>query len=96
MDRDYTVFVHLLDPDGSLVAQDDGPPVKGHYPTSLWAPGEVIIDPRSISLKELPSGAYQLRAGMYLLETGDRLPVVDEAREQLPESAIPLARVHLP
>ncbi len=95
-DQDYTVFVHLLGPDGSLVAQDDGPPVGGHYPTSLWAPGEVIVDQRRLSIKGLPSGAYQLRAGMYLLETGKRLPVVEKTGGQLPEGAIPLARVHIP
>jgi hypothetical protein len=95
-ERDYTVFVHFLAPDGSLAAQDDGPPLEGHYPTSFWAPGEAIIDERAIGTEGLPSGAYQLRVGMYLLETGDRLPVEDNAGIPVPDSAIPLATVHLP
>ncbi|MGH2461628.1 MAG: 6-pyruvoyl-tetrahydropterin synthase-related protein, partial [Chloroflexota bacterium] len=33
---DYTVFVHLLDARGRLVAQHDGPPLAGTYPTTDW------------------------------------------------------------
>ena len=32
-DEDYSVFVHLLGPDGTLVAQQDNPPLGGTYPT---------------------------------------------------------------
>jgi hypothetical protein len=39
---------------------------------------------------------YQLRVGMYLLENGDRLPVVDGTSMHVPEGAIPLAMVRLP
>src|SRR5205823_6580483 len=31
--RDYTVFVHVLDADSSIVAQGDAPPRAGKYPT---------------------------------------------------------------
>ncbi|MCA9927318.1 MAG: glycosyltransferase family 39 protein, partial [Anaerolineales bacterium] len=36
------VFVHLVGPDGDIVAQDDRWP--GGLPTDLWAAGQVIVD----------------------------------------------------
>lgn len=90
LEQDYTVFVHLVGPDGALAAQADGPPVGGDYPTSLWAPGEIIADGRLISMEGLPPGTYNLRVGMYLLETGERLPAFDEHGTRLPVDTIPL------
>ena len=74
---DYTVFVQLLGPDGRLVAQHDGQPLYGYLPTGEWSPGEVIPDRHPLPLpppEELPSGRYQLVAGMYALDTLERLP----------------------
>lgn len=84
---DYTVFVHLLDAQGALLAQADGPPVGGDYATSLWEPGERILDGRSIPLPaNAPPGPYAVRMGFYLLETGDRLTLADGSSQVvLPE-----------
>lgn len=79
MSADYTVFVHLLDAHGNLVAQADSPPLKGHYPTSLWQAGEMVQDIHVIHLPaSAQPGIYTLQVGWYLLESGERLPV-DEA-----------------
>lgn len=73
---DYTVFVHLLDAQGATVAQHDGQPQDGAYPTSVWDSGEVVVDEHSLALPpDLPAADYWLRVGLYLLETGERLPV---------------------
>src|SRR5581483_2296692 len=78
--RDYTVFVHLLDAAGKLRAQSDGPPSDGHYPTSVWDKGEVIADRHQITLGSgLPAGTYQIEVGMYAPDTGQRVPVMDDA-----------------
>ena len=34
--RPYTLFVHLLDAQGRLVAQYDGMPLKAEWPTTCW------------------------------------------------------------
>ena len=79
MTEDYTVFVHLVDDEGRAVAQHDGQPLQGFYPTSFWDEGEVIPDEHSVPVdSSLPVGEYELVVGMYLLATGDRLPVLDE------------------
>jgi hypothetical protein len=69
---DYTVFVHLLNADGTLAAAGDAQPRAGWYPTSFWSPGETIVDERRWPLS-LPPGAYLLEVGWYQLETGERL-----------------------
>jgi hypothetical protein len=95
VDQDYTVFVHLVGPDGTLV-QADGPPASGDYPTSLWEYGEIVFDERLIPTQGLPAGTYDLRLGMYLLETGERLPALDANGEHLRDDVVPLMEVELP
>ena len=92
-ERDFTVFAHLEDAAGALVAQGDGQPVGGDYPTSFWVPGEVVVDRRLVPMQGLPPGVYHLRVGMYLLETGERLPASDGRGAPLPDGVIPLVTV---
>ncbi|GAG96271.1 unnamed protein product, partial [marine sediment metagenome] len=71
---DYSVFLHLVDANGQAVAQDDGQPQGGAYPTSVWDTNEVVQDEHDLLLPPyLPHGDYYLRVGLYLLETGERL-----------------------
>ncbi|MDH4207780.1 MAG: hypothetical protein OEV76_02805, partial [Anaerolineae bacterium] len=80
MGVDYTVFVHLLDADGQVVAQYDGQPLAGFYPTSFWDVGDVVRDELNLAVgPSVKAGEYELVVGMYLLSTGDRLPVLNEA-----------------
>ncbi|MCA9969591.1 MAG: hypothetical protein KC425_05210, partial [Anaerolineales bacterium] len=73
--QDYQVFVHLRAPEtGENVAQADGPPHGGWYPTSWWPVGEIVSDARAFPLPaDLPPGEYQLVVGFYELETGARV-----------------------
>jgi hypothetical protein len=74
METSYTVFTHLLGPDGHIVAQQDNPPIHGTYPTTLWLPGEIIADPYLIHLPpDLSPGDYALETGFYISENGLRL-----------------------
>ncbi|GAB4467931.1 MAG: hypothetical protein Kow00124_01500 [Anaerolineae bacterium] len=78
MSEDYTVFVQLLGPDGLLHGQTDMWPVQGTYPTSAWEPGRRVVDRHRVRLDpDAPPGSYRLLVGLYLLGTGERLPVVD-------------------
>jgi hypothetical protein len=93
MEEGYSVFVHLVGSDGSLLGQGDGPPLGGDYPTSAWAAGEVLADARvvrlnaDLELETLPAGAYLL-VGLYRLEDGVRLPVVDKDGARMPQDAV--------
>jgi hypothetical protein len=83
IDEDYTVFLHLVNEDGDIIAQVDGQPRGGRYPTSIWDRGEVVMDERRLSVSDLPGGQYQLWAGLYLLETMERLPVLGVAGKKM-------------
>lgn len=90
-DRDYVVFVHLLDEAGQLLVAYDRPPLDGAFPTHLWQPGDTVVDQRQMSLPpDLPPGTYRVVAGWYHLEGLSRLLVSDEAGRPLPSAAIPL------
>jgi hypothetical protein len=74
METSYTVFTHLLSGDGGVVAQHDGTPAAGSYPTNLWVAGEVVEDAHVLELPtSLAAGTYTVEVGMYVLETGARL-----------------------
>jgi hypothetical protein len=74
----YHVFLQLLGPDGQVVAQSDGEPADWTRPTTGWLPGEIILDPRTLTLPDpLLPGTYTLVTGLYLPETGQRLPLAD-------------------
>ncbi len=62
----YTTFVHLRDANGRNVAQADGPPRAGWYPTDVWPVGELVADARPLLLPaDLPAGMYHLVVGWY-------------------------------
>lgn len=81
---DYHVFVHMLGDGPEPVAQGDGPPLLGDYPTTMWAPAETIADPHPVALPaDLPPGQYRLLVGMYNLETLARLARLDGAGDNV-------------
>ncbi|HLE73138.1 MAG TPA: hypothetical protein VI688_02725, partial [Anaerolineales bacterium] len=86
MDQDFTVFVHLLDADGHIQAQQDMQPMEGRAPTSWWFPGEVFRDPHPVALSAtIAPGNYILAVGLYHWPTLERLPLFDSAGQRLPE-----------
>lgn len=73
---DYTSFVQLLLPDGTKVAQSDKPAGGVFYPTSLWQPGETLLDRHALALPaDAPPGPYRLLVGMYELVDGSARPI---------------------
>ena len=93
MDQDYTVFTHLIDGKDRIWAQEDGQPLGGDYPTSFWDPGEVVRDGYEMNLpSDMPAGEYLVEVGFYLVSTGERLPVLDDAGE-IQDNRVLLAKV---
>ena len=78
-EADYQVFNHLLDGEGNLVAQADGPPLPDPLQrrgTSAWDDPEEIIYSREYVLTlpdDLATGEYTLVSGFYRRENGQRL-----------------------
>ena len=60
------VFVHLVDPNGNVLAQFDGQPQQGQHPTDQWLPGEMIDDSYDLRFPaEGPPGPYRVYVGLY-------------------------------
>ena len=77
LDRDYTVFFHVVGPDGARVGQQDGFPQGGQAPTSGWTPGRLVADRYEAALAaDAPlGGPYRYWLGFYDAATGQRLSV---------------------
>ncbi len=88
------VFVHLIDPDGRLVAQQDVEPIS---PTTAWVPGLGVADPHQVKISaDLPTGRYQLRTGMYPQgQPGYRLSVVDAGFATVESDSILVAEIEI-
>jgi hypothetical protein len=70
-DKDYIVFVHVLDPEGEQMWTDDHPPP---VPTTKWKAGETIEYKRTIFVPAYPYvGDANVRLGLYDQPTGKRL-----------------------
>ena len=90
-DRDWSIFVHLLDEAGERIAQGDGQPFNARYPSTAWGAGEIIPDKHALSLPNpLPDGPYQMLVGMYDLANGERLALFDADGHPLPDRAASL------
>lgn len=83
VEHDYTVFVHLLNGDGSCCLwQSDRMPRQGEHPTSRWLAGEVVLDTYIIELDEtVDAGEYPLEVGLYIAESGRRLLLETPSQE---------------
>ncbi len=93
---DYTVFVHLDDSGGNVVAQADSPPRGGSWPTSRWRQGEAVPSDTDIALPAgLPAGEYKLRVGLYTPADGARLPANDPNGQPWQDYAVVLGPLTL-
>ena len=73
---DYRVFVHFLSIDGELLWTEDHDPA---VPTSRWRPGDTIEYTRAVTIPTYPYlGEVTLAVGLYVPETGERLPMAGE------------------
>lgn len=73
--NDYTVFVHVLDSSGRVIAQIDREPRDGNYPTSMWDAQEIIKDEYDLTIPAAASAPLSIEIGMYAQPSLKRLPV---------------------
>ena len=78
--HDYTVFVHRRNAANQTAPQGDHRARDPVFPPHVWPTGDTLVrDTSELSIPAgTPPGQYRLLAGMYLLETMERLPVIDD------------------
>ncbi len=74
-----TVFAQLLDANGNIVRQADGPPLQGGFDTRWWQPGDAFLETRNFAT--LPAGDYALALGLYDPVSGQRLPALQSGAQ---------------
>jgi hypothetical protein len=63
---DWTVYNHVVDDGGNVVAGFDSPPGRGSLVTTRWQAGWRVLDEYEVMLPaELPPGDYTLHMGLY-------------------------------
>jgi uncharacterized membrane protein len=96
MAKDYTVFTHLIDESGTIMAQHDGQPQDGGYPTSRWVEAEIVEDEHGLWLgSTLQPVEYTLVVGMYDLRDGERLPAYDLDGELVRQGRVALTKIRI-
>ena len=80
---DETIFVHVFDANGQLVAQADGAPLHELFPLSECQPGEQIRDMRSV----IPyDRTFTVKTGVYNRATQERLKASDSSGQPLADN----------
>lgn len=94
-DKPYTIFWHILNAAGDSVAQWDGQPRGGTWPTTCWQANHPFSDSYTLVLPpDLPRGDYSLEVGFYWLESLERTAVLLPANT--PNNSVPLGIIHIP
>lgn len=94
MDADNKVFVHIMDEQGNVAAQQDRTPGNGRYSTTLWSPGEQVSDDFLLPLNLAP-GRYQVVVGMYDARSGERLVAAQSNGQELVNRQIEIGQLEL-
>lgn len=82
-DKSWTVFVHLVDPAGRIISQQDRLPGGGQFPTTGWLPGEYLTDTYHLPIPgEVAAGRnlYRLEIGLYDANDFSRLPIMENGQ----------------
>lgn len=75
LDREHSMFAHVLDPHGGAVAAYDG----NGYLATAWQAGELLLSEFPLTIRPgTPPGEYQLEVGVYHQPTNEPLLVLVE------------------
>jgi hypothetical protein len=90
IDRDYTVFLHLVDDEGEIASQDDDLPGDPFFPTSTWLPGQTVWDEHTLAVpQDAMPDEFTVIAGLYHVPTSERLQATGANGQPLGD-AVPL------
>ncbi|MEX1021475.1 MAG: hypothetical protein WDZ49_17570, partial [Litorilinea sp.] len=75
--ENLSVFIHMVDDEGTLITQVDGEPADGSAPTATWLPGQDVADRYTLQLPPtldlVEDGPFYLHIGWYDVQTGERV-----------------------
>jgi hypothetical protein len=96
MNRDYTAFVHVLDPSGNVRAQQDKLLQRRDRATSQWQPGAIATEKYEMVLTpDAPGGLYTINLGVYYWESAERLPARYASGERLSNDIVQVRQIEV-
>ena len=97
VDRSQTVFVHVRNALGDVVAQANGDPVGGLVPFGALPAGHAVRERRLLTLPSgLPAGHFTVAVGVYNRTTLQRDTPVLSTKAQIDNDAIVVGQFDLP
>jgi hypothetical protein len=97
VDQDLSVFVHLYNSAGQLVAQSDGYPLLGLAPFWMWPADQTLQDRHTITWPaDAPAGSYQIGLGVYDRGSGQRLEAAAADGSRFPNDTVIIGAVSHP
>jgi len=89
---DLSVFIHVFNAQGQLVAQSDKLMPIDFYPTGRWPLNRYFADEHGLWLPpELPLGDYTVQVGLWNRPTGQRMNVLDGSGDGVRLSSISIS-----
>ena len=73
---DATIFVHVVDKSGKMIAQQDARPWNGQYPTFIWDQGETVQTDYTFDVGTAAKDDLNIEIGMYTFPDQKRLSVI--------------------
>lgn len=73
------IFIHILNPDGSIAAQDD----RLGYPRHNWHTGDEFVQVHHLSIGNLPPGKFSIELGIYSRDTNVRWLAQDRSGQSI-------------
>ena len=96
LDPNVTVFVHVLNEAGQVIAQADGDLIGGQVPIGLWQPNDRVQERRPLLLPDPPpSEKYTVVLGLYDRNSQQRL-TPGQARVAVKDNALIVGEVERP
>ncbi|HNT73768.1 MAG TPA: phospholipid carrier-dependent glycosyltransferase [Anaerolineae bacterium] len=94
--RPYSVYIHLMDEAGTVVAQRDTWPGLGRAPTTSWRTGAAFVDSYRVDLSEsvYAPNRVNVRLGLYEAEWG-RLPLIQNGVADSPDQSLDVGAVDI-
>jgi hypothetical protein len=95
MDKDYTLFIHLLGRDNARVGERTTYPGQGRFPTTLWPVGRAFCETYRLEVEPWAPAPelYALEVGLYNADTGWRLPAQYTTGQPAEPPGVGLVRV---
>jgi hypothetical protein len=88
--KNYSVFIHLLNPQQEVVGQVNSYPAGGNWPTSMLMPGRVLKDTYYVPIAAETRATTILRLGLGIFEFDDPTRTAKKGTDSTGQPAPPL------